>query len=378
MKRIFTLLIVLLFLFLKGSSQACKVLGCASNAAGFGTQTGNDLQADNTSGILGGCYGGSIPFKQVFWEFFYSPGGGDLVQSFNPSGSNGLDLDWAVWDMGTSAPPLSSMTCPADPNSSIDPSGNGWSQFVCNSESTLDLPTGPGVGPGTGGGPNVVGTTAGHYYAVGIIFSNSGLGPYDFTIGSATLGGVAMDASNCLDIILPVKLSSFSAKVNNCVVNLDWTAVNETDFENYEVESSVDGKSFQTISTIGAHQGTGPVNKYSFQDSHPQQGKIYYRLKMANIDGSFEYSKTIAMRLDCSKSSVFVYPNPVKNILNINVTNSQDNATSASLFDPNGKLVYSGKMISGTNSIDMTKFSNGVYLLKITNRDEVQNIKIIK
>ena len=59
MKRIFTLLIILFLLCLKGFSQACTILGCASNAATFGTQTGNPAQADNTSGILTGCYGGS-------------------------------------------------------------------------------------------------------------------------------------------------------------------------------------------------------------------------------------------------------------------------------------------------------------------------------
>jgi hypothetical protein len=68
----------------------------------------------------------------------------------------------------------------------------------------------------------------------------------------------------------------------------------------------------------------------------------------------------------------------VKDVLNINITNSQDNATSAKLFDNSGKLVYSGSMISGTNTINMAPFAGGVYLLKLISNTNTQNIKIIK
>ena len=98
---------------------------------------------------------------------------------------------------------------------------------------------------------------------------------------------------------------------------------------------------------------------------------------MIDVDGKFEFSKIIAMKLDCSQSSVFVYPNPVTDILNVNITNSQNNVT-ADLFDQNGKRMYSGKLISGTNLIDMTKFAKGIYLLTLKNNTETKNIKIIK
>ena len=121
-----------------------------------------------------------------------------------------------------------------------------------------------------------------------------------------------------------------------------------------------------------------PNQKYSYQDNAPSQGRIYYRLKMVNIDGSFDYSKTIALKLNCSRSEIVVYPNPVTDLLNINVTNAQDNETEASLFDNSGKLVHRGKLISGTNTIDMSRFSKGIYLLTLKNSNEIQNIKIVR
>ena len=99
---------------------------------------------------------------------------------------------------------------------------------------------------------------------------------------------------------------------------------------------------------------------------------------MVDIDGKFEYSKTSAITLDCNKSQALVYPNPVKDVLNIKITNLQGNATTARLFDSHGKLIYNGRMIGSTNTINMISFARGIYLLKLISNTKTQNIKIVK
>jgi glucuronoarabinoxylan endo-1,4-beta-xylanase len=98
---------------------------------------------------------------------------------------------------------------------------------------------------------------------------------------------------------------------------------------------------------------------------------------MVDLDGHVEYSKTIAMKLDCSKAQLLVYPNPVIDILNVNITNLQGVMT-AKLFDSNGRLIYTGKMTSGSNTINMSTCPKGMYLLQLIGNDQVQNIKITK
>src|SRR5262249_19800893 len=151
-------------------------------------------------------------------------------------------------------------------------------------------------------------------------------------------------------------------KVKDCAVNLNWTSEIESDFKGYEVQYSSDGRNFTTIATLPAQTLS---KNYSYKQNNPQQGKGYYRLKMVDIDGKSEYSKTIAMKLDCGKSLVFVYPNPVTDVLNVNITNSQDNNTRAKLFDAQGKLIYSNNLISGTNTINMVNLPKGIYLLQL-------------
>jgi hypothetical protein len=366
MKKICYLFIFIIS-FGKGFSQDCISLGCASN---YGTLTADGTLQDLSGNLLGGaCYGGGATYKQVFWQFFYSPGGGNFTQTYTPviDGGGQLDLDYIVYDMGMTAP--SAIPCPIDPTP--------WTIVICNNFGGFDAPTGPGV---AGSGGNVLTTTLGHYYALAVILwqgtSNGGDASYSFTISTPQLGGIDLTSANCPGV-LPVTLSSFNATINNCNVDLDWTAESQSDFKNYEVQYSNDGIQFETIATIdGALKGSN--QKYSYQHNNPRQGNIFYRLKMMDKNGKFEYSKIIVLKLNCNRSSLNVYPNPVTNILNINITNLQNDRTVASLFDANGKLMYSGEMVNGTNVIDMAKFAKGVYLLKLKNSVDTQSIKIIK
>lgn len=357
---------MLIISFEKVFCQNCVLLGCAAN---YGTQTGDGTLPDSAGTLLGGCYD-PFTYKQVFWEFFYSPTGGNFTQTYTPviNGGDSLDLDYMVYDMGVSVPPPNSIPCPIDPSP--------WTILICNNFGGFDDPTGPGVTGSNNG--NVCTTTAGHYYAVAIILwqgiSKQGDPSYPFTVSTPQLGGLDLTPANCPGI-LPVILSSFNASINYCNINLDWVA-SETNFKIFEVQYSTDGIKFQTIATIAGVEGA--TKKFTYQHTNPQQGTIYYRLKMIDIDGKFSYSEIIALNLNCNRSSIMVYPNPVTDILNVNINSSGSDVTVADLFDANGKQVYSGEMINGTNMIDMKKFAKGVYFLRLKNNIETQNIKIIK
>ncbi len=367
MKRIFTLILFfLVFSSVQSFSQSCRILGCADN---YGTLTADETLPNNTSGFLGGCFTAPTPIKQVFWQFFFSPAGGVYKQAFTPIGTNNLDLDYVVYDLGPTDP--GTLAC-----SSINPDGNGWNQIICNNDASFDIATGPGQPAPYG---NVLMTTAMHYYALAIVFYQSGPGPYSFTVGTPTIdaggGDIPLSSASCLPITLPVNLSLFNAKVNNCSVNLDWIALSEVNFKSYEVQYSTNGTIFNTIET----KPFNGVNRvYSFQHNSALQGNAYYRLKMIDNDGSVGYSKTVSVKFDCENNQSFIYPNPVKDKLSIQITSAAGIETRASLFDNNGKLVYHGRLNNGYNTIDMTGFAKGLYLLTIKNNIETKTIKIIK
>jgi len=71
-------------------------------------------------------------------------------------------------------------------------------------------------------------------------------------------------------------------------------------------------------------------------------------------------------------SAISVYPNPVKNILNIN---AQKNVEKAEVYNLAGQLVLTAK---DQNQVDMSTLPAGNYVVRIFSGDDVKSIKIIK
>ena len=76
-----------------------------------------------------------------------------------------------------------------------------------------------------------------------------------------------------------------------------------------------------------------------------------------------------------TNNSLSVYPNPVKDILNINYT---ENITKIQVVNMLGQEVISKSVNNTQNQIDMSHLVQGTYLVKITSNDLVKTMKVIK
>jgi len=76
-------------------------------------------------------------------------------------------------------------------------------------------------------------------------------------------------------------------------------------------------------------------------------------------------------------NSIKFYPNPVNDILNINISNKFENA-NIQIYNVTGQMIYN-KIITNSNfEINTTNFSNGLYVAKINVDGVVSNIKFVK
>ncbi|HNY02050.1 MAG TPA: T9SS type A sorting domain-containing protein, partial [Bacteroidales bacterium] len=74
---------------------------------------------------------------------------------------------------------------------------------------------------------------------------------------------------------------------------------------------------------------------------------------------------------DLEKTGVMIYPNPVKDMLNI-VTNGTLNHVT--LTDASGKIIYSGM----DKSINISKLSKGIYFVRVETAQGISNTKFVK
>jgi poly(beta-D-mannuronate) lyase len=90
-------------------------------------------------------------------------------------------------------------------------------------------------------------------------------------------------------VLLPVKLTSFTAKPNGKNVLLSWRVSSEINMYAYEIQFSTGVNSFEKIGAVTARNSISS-SFYSFTHTTPVAGKLYYKLKMMDKDGSFAYS----------------------------------------------------------------------------------------
>ncbi len=181
-------------------------------------------------------------------------------------------------------------------------------------------------------------------------------------------------------ITLPLVLDDFSVSLQNCKQNLKWITSNEIGTSHFDIERAIAGNNWSKIGTVNATSNSSITATYSFLDDNIQNfdGKVFYRLKMVDKDGNFKYSKIIAVFNNCNKAQINIYPNPVANgTINLTIAGFSKNATAV-LKTISGTVVALKTVYNGINTIDVTKFSSGVYMLTIYDKDSnIENFKVI-
>lgn len=179
--------------------------------------------------------------------------------------------------------------------------------------------------------------------------------------------------SDC--ITLPVKLTDFTATSGSCSVLFSWSTAEETDFDHFELERSVDGGRHYTV--ITSLQAAGSGTKYHFKEESVVQGRNIYRLKMVDKDGKAAYSKVLVVMVNCEgKQAIVVYPNPVNDKTTITGLRKGDRVE---LYNASGQLLLSRFANNSQEQIDLSAYANGIYAIKISNQDsQLTTIKVVK
>lgn len=162
---------------------------------------------------------------------------------------------------------------------------------------------------------------------------------------------------------LPIHLISFDGVVKGDHHQLTWQTATEVNNDRFEVMRSGDGIHFEKIGAVYGAGNSQSTLRYDFEDASPLDGINYYRLKQIGQDGSFEYSKVLA--LDHAKHARYqLYPNPVQYALSVQTPSDGFDYQIVNAF---GQVVQTG---SGSNqrSILVADLATGIYALRIDNQ----------
>ncbi|TKK66651.1 T9SS type A sorting domain-containing protein [Ilyomonas limi] len=162
-------------------------------------------------------------------------------------------------------------------------------------------------------------------------------------------------------IVIPIAWLSFSANKSPGGVLLQWTTANETN-SSFAVERSSDSIHYTTIGTVAAGN-----QLYSFEDVMPVAGVNYYRIRQVDDNNNSHYSSIAAIDIS-NVLAVAVYPNPVRNVVNIRLNQNAVHAAIV-LTDAAGRIVYTttAALVTAGEVIQVpaARLAAGVYIIKV-------------
>jgi hypothetical protein len=161
---------------------------------------------------------------------------------------------------------------------------------------------------------------------------------------------------------LPVSLTEFTALKQETTTLLSWITTSENNSDHFVIERSIDGKSWISITKVGATGSSTQEQKYQTTDNLPESGINYYRLKMVDHDNSFSYSQVRSVHFP-EFSWANVYPNPVRHSLNIKIRNKK--VRKLRLIDSSGKILLQSDVRSADMELNMQPYTSGVFFVHL-------------
>ena len=353
----------------------------------------SDVQLDGTSST---DPDGSI--KRYVWRMIQSPGGGWIQDPSAASTtchylSQGTYLfelevvdDRASWSKDTikvtvnptymNLPPVANagkdstnpaITYTANASSSYDPdgyvAGYSWREISGPSSAIITCPT--------------CATTN---------ITNLSNGPYQLEVEvTDNLGAKTRDTMQLNEVgsLLPsgiLYLKGKNVDKNNII---EWATATEFNSDHFEIQRSVDAKTYVTVGTIAAAGTSSRTILYSYTDDNAPANTSYYRLMQVDKDGSFKYSMVVSVVNYQGKWLIETYPNPVMDQLLVHVSASQNGMVNMRLVNQQGQILRNVQIQKHGEEIDtrvnMKDVPTGVYFLEIRIGDGLNEVrKVVK
>lgn len=189
------------------------------------------------------------------------------------------------------------------------------------------------------------------------------------------------------NVVVPVKMGDFTAVLCNNVVRLDWQTYFESDLEHFEIERSTDGINYAFVESINGMGNSNTTQRYHYSDQVTNcKDVLYYRLKILDRDGSYEYSKTIRVKIAESPTSLIkLYPTMVGpgDEIHAEMLSAVNQSALITFYNVSGEMVGQQTIAlnKGINSFTVGgpafRAYHGIMLMKVMTSDFKDTRKIL-
>lgn len=194
--------------------------------------------------------------------------------------------------------------------------------------------------------------------------------------GAITISYVGWTTSTCNGgtscnlITLPVDFLSFTGKLVNGSVLLNWKTSSELNNMGFVVEKTVNGEKWDSIGWMPGNGNSNEINSYTFLDEKILGNRAYYRLKQLDYDGKYEHSAIVYVMSNLS-NQIVISPNPVLDEMRFS-----EHEFNVKIIDGMGRELQANKVFNG--KLDISNLHSGMYILEIDRDGLITHHRIIK
>lgn len=192
------------------------------------------------------------------------------------------------------------------------------------------------------------------------------------TASNAACNGEITFTSN--SSFLPIELISFRAIPQSKSIILEWTTAQELNNAGYNIQRSLDAKTFETIGWIDGLENSNQNVAYDYEDENVLPKQIYYyRLQQVDLDGSKNnsYIKSAFLKgenhFDAQNISnaIHLFPNPAQDEIQIQVNLQNQSPIFFTVYDVIGRQIDLVKKEAATEFIyNCSELKSGIYFIE--------------
>ncbi len=179
--------------------------------------------------------------------------------------------------------------------------------------------------------------------------------------------------------VLPVTWLFFNGTNHDKDNVLKWATASEQQSKEFRLERSLNGRDFIQVAVIAAAGTSTATRYYDYTDRRIDKLKsnvMYYRLKQVDIDSNFRYSSIVRLNYKSGGGKpAIVYPNPTGGMITLVLGDQSLIGTVATIMDINGRVLKQIKLTAGSQTINLSDYANGVYLVRLSNKETLKIVK---
>jgi hypothetical protein len=182
------------------------------------------------------------------------------------------------------------------------------------------------------------------------------------------------------DVQMPIALIDFVTRITDTrKTQLDWSVTNTVVKPvSFVIERGVDGENFKPIGEVKVTGHDQDVAVYQYIDVAAVDGLNFYRLKIFDEKGQYEYSPVRIESFAGGNFSVKTWPSPVAEDLFVFINHAAEGG-QMELTDSNGKRVAQVPFDAGSSDhkMNVLDFAAGMYNLVVVSGTERKVEKVV-